>query len=131
MLYKVLADVIVVMHFGWILFLLTGFILIPAGFWWRRFFDLWLFRTIHLGGIIYASLLTIMGKFCPLTVWEYNLRQKYDPDLVYPGSFIISHIEKLVYPDVNPLIVQIPTVFIAVFTILVFIVRPPGITRKI
>jgi len=45
MLYKVLADLIVVLHFGWILFLLTGFILILAGFWWRRFFDLWLFRT--------------------------------------------------------------------------------------
>lgn len=130
MLYKILADVIVVLHFGWILFLLIGFILIPAGFWWRKFFDLWLFRTIHLGGIVYVGLLTIMGKFCPLTIWEYNLRQKYDADLVYPGSFIIYYMEKLVYPDVNPLVIQIPTVFIAVFTILVFIARPPGRIKK-
>ncbi len=125
MLYKILADIIVVMHFAWILFMLVGFIFTIAGFFWKRFFDRWLFRTVHLLGIIYVSLLVIMGKYCPLTILENTLRQKYDPELTYTGSFMIHYIERLVYPDINPLIIQIPTTFIAVFSILAFIIKPP------
>lgn len=125
MLYKILADLIVLVHFAWILFMLAGFILTLCGFFWKGFFDRWLFRTLHLFGIAYVSLLAIMGRYCPLTLWENTLRAKYDPSLVYPGSFMIHYAEKLVYPDINPLIIRIPTTFIAVFTVVVFIIRPP------
>ena len=131
MLYKILADLIVIMHFSWLLFMLTGFILTLCGFFWKGFFDRWLFRTLHLFGIAYVSLLALMGKYCPLTVWENVLRAKYDPSLIYAGSFIIHYVEKLVYPDIDPLIIRIPTTFIAVFTILVFIIRPPAKIKNI
>ena len=131
MLYKIFADIIVVMHFVWILFMLLGFILTLAGFWWRNFFDKWLFRTLHLCGIAYVGLLTVLRQYCPLTMLENTLRVKYNLDLTYPGSFIVHYIEKLVYPDINPLIILIPTVIIAVFTIIVFIVKPPAKIRKI
>lgn len=129
MAYKILADIIVVMHFAWILFMLTGFIFTVIGFFRKGFFERWLFRTLHLFGILYVSLLALMGKYCPLTIWENILRQKYDPNLTYGGSFIIHYIEKLVYPDINPLLIQIPTTFIAVFSILVYILRPPIRTK--
>lgn len=125
MLYKILADTIVVVHFAWILFMLWGFILTVRGFFKKEFFHRWLFRTLHLFGIAYVSLLAIMGKYCPLTLWENVLRAKYDPALTYPGSFMIHYFEKLVYPDVNSLIIRIPTTFIAIFTVIVFIIRPP------
>ena len=130
MLYKILADAIVVTHFAWILFMLVGFMLTLYGFFWKKFFDKWLIRTLHLFGIVYVSLLAIMGKYCPLTLWENVLRAKYDPSLTYPGSFMIYYAEKLVYPDINPLLIRIPTTFIAVFTILVFIIRPPQRIRN-
>jgi len=130
MLYKILADTIVVTHFAWILFMLTGFILTLRGFFRKGFFDRWLFRTLHLCGIAYVSLLALMGEYCPLTIWENSLRAKYDPGLTYSGSFIIHYVEKLVYPDVNPLMIQIPTTFIAVFTVIVFIFKPPGKIRE-
>lgn len=123
--YKILADTIVVIHFTWILFMLLGFIFTLRGFFYKEFFDRWLFRTLHLFGIIYVSLLAMMGKYCPLTIWENILRLKYDPNLTYTGSFIINYVEKLVYPDINPLVIRIPTTFIAVFTVVVFIFRPP------
>lgn len=127
MIYEVLADIIVVMHFAWILFILTGFILTITGFWWKKFFDKWLFRTIHLGCVLYLSILDIMGgKPCPLTIWENILRAKYDPNLTYPGSFIAHYIGKLVYPDINPSILLISYIFIYVFTIIIFIVKPPS-----
>lgn len=131
MLYKILADIIVVMHFAWILFMLWGFILTLRGFLQKEFFERWFFRTLHLCGIAYVSVLATMGKYCPLTVWENTLRQKYDPSLTYPGSFMIHYFEKFVYPDINPLFIQIPTTFIAVFTVAVFIIKPSKKIKRI
>ena len=131
MLYKILADLIVFFHFLWIIFNLIGFILTLAGFFWKRFFDRALFRLLHLFGIVYVSLLAILGKYCPLTILENSLRRKYNPFLVYPGSFIAHHLENLVYPDVNPLIVYIPTLFIALFTVIIFILKPPKRMKNI
>lgn len=125
MFYKILADIIVITHFAWLLFMLLGFILTLRGIFHKEFFDRWLFRTLHLLGIAYVSLLAIMGKYCPLTLWENVLRAKYDPSLTYPGSFMIHYAQELLYPDINPLIIRIPTTFIAVFTVIVFIIRPP------
>jgi len=131
MLYRIIADIIVIVHLVWILFMLVGFILTFCGFFWKGFFDRWLFRTLHLFGIVYVSLLAIMGKYCPLTLWENSLREKYDSTLTYPGSFMIHYVEKLVYPDINPLIIIIPTIFIAVFISAIFIIRPPKRISKI
>ncbi|MCK5014967.1 MAG: DUF2784 domain-containing protein [Candidatus Omnitrophica bacterium] len=130
MLYKVLADLIVAIHFVWILFMLIGAIFTLSGFFYKRFFDWWLFRTLHLCGIIYVGLLALLREYCPLTILEYTARAKFNPDLTYPGSFIVYYIEKLVYPDVNPSIILVSTTFIAVFTIVVFIFKPPTKIRR-
>ena len=71
------------------------------------------------------SILVILGQYCPLTLWENTLRAKYDPSLVYTGSCIIHYVQKLLYPDINPLIIRAVTTFIAIFSIVVFIVKPP------
>jgi hypothetical protein len=128
---KLLADLIVVVHFAWILFMLIGFVLTLLGFWWKRFFDKWLFRTLHLLGIVYVGLLAVLREYCPLTVLENALREKYDPYLTYPGSFIVHYLQRLVYPDIQPLMILIPTMIIAIFTILVFIFRPPRKIKRI
>lgn len=122
---KILADLVVLVHFFWILFMLAGFILTLSGFFWKRFFAMRLFRILHLFGIIYVTLLAILGEYCPLTILENNLRAKYNSSLTYPGSFIAHYLERVVYPDVNPLIIIIPTIFIVLFTIVIFILRPP------
>jgi len=126
MLYKIFADAIIVVHFLFVLFMLLGFLLtVYAIFFRHRFFDWWLFRSLHLLGIFYVASLSILGKYCPLTLLENQLMSRYESSSVYSGSFIIHYLEKLVYPDVNPLTIQIPTIFIAIFTIVAFIVKPP------
>ncbi len=130
MIFKISADLIVLMHFFWISFMLTGFVLTLCGFFWKRFFDLWLLRSVHLLGITYVGLLAVLGKYCPLTILENSLRKRYNPELAYPGSFIVYHIEKLVYPDINPLLILIPTVLIVVFTIVMFIIKLPVKIRE-
>jgi len=132
MSYKIFADAIIVVHFLFILFMLLGFLLTAYALVFRqKFFDWWLFRSLHLLGIFYVSSLSILGKYCPLTILENELRLRYEASSVYSGSFIGHYLERLVYPDVNPLIIQIPTVFLAIFTIVVFIIKPPGKIKSI
>lgn len=126
MIYKILADVIVIIHFLWILFMLLGFLLILYSILSRnkKFLFLRLFRVAHLCGIFYVALLTILDKYCPLALLEIYLREKAGYR-IYKGSFIIHYIKKLVYPDVEPQVIIIPTIGIAVFTIISFIIYPP------
>jgi len=132
MSYKILADAIIVVHFLFILFMLLGFLLTVYALCFRqKFFEWWLFRSLHLLGIFYVSSLSILGKYCPLTILENELRLRYEVSSVYSGSFIVHYLEKLIYPDVNPLLIQIPTVFLAIFTIVVFIIKPPGKMKSI
>jgi len=131
MKYKIFADVIVVFHFLWILFIVSGFCVTLYGVIFdRKYLDMLMFRVIHLCGIFYVGLLTVLGKWCPVTILEYNIRQKYDSSLFYSGSFMVDWIERIVYPDVHPMLIQIPTVIIAVSTVVIFLTLPPRIKKR-
>lgn len=125
MFYKLTADIIVVLHFIWIIFMLMGFFLTIYGFYRKKFFDWWLFRTLHLLGILFVGMLTALRRFCPLTILENLSRVKYDPESTYPGSFIVHYIERLVYPDVNQTLLRIGTVLVAAFILVTYVVIPP------
>ncbi len=131
MLYKIIADIIVLLHFIWIIFMLFGFFLTIYGFFWKKFFDWWLFRTLHLLGILFVGILTILRRFCPLTILENISRIKYDPESTYPGSFIVYYIENLVYPDVNQTLLRISTILVALFILAVYIIKPPAKIKKL
>ena len=137
-----LADLVVLIHFVWILFILWGFILTvyssicvyvlrTARDRCKAFFDRWIFRTVHLGGIVYVAVLTVLGKYCPLTIMENELRKQYNREMTYSGSFIVHYIERIVYPEVSSLLLIIPTIIIAVFTVFMFIGRPPARIKRI
>ncbi len=126
MFYRILADILLVVHLAWIAFMLWGFVLTVRAFWKPAFFDRWLFRSLHLAGILFVGIWELIGRYCPLTVWEYDLRRLHDPSTDYPGSFIIGWIERLVYPNVDPLVVTVPTIGIALFTLVMFVVKPPS-----
>ena len=126
MVYKLLAEIILVVHFLWILFMLYGFGYNVVGLLFNKklLSNFWL-RTIHLLGILYVASLAVLGKYCPLTILEAKLRQKFDPTFSQPNSFIIYHLEKIVYPNIDPIVIIVPTVVIALFSFLVYIIVPP------
>ena len=97
---------------------------------WHKFFDRWILRTLHFLGIVFVAILTLLDKYCPLTIVENLFRRRYDPATDYPGSFIVHYIEKIVYPDIDPILIVAPTLFVAAFTIAVFIIRPPRILSR-
>lgn len=70
-----LADLILVVHFAFVLFVVAGVpaIWIGAACGWRWVRD-WRFRIAHLAAICFVALESLGGMACPLTVWEDALR---------------------------------------------------------
>ena len=93
MLYKILADIVVLIHFLWILFLIFGAFLGVGNK---------AIKIIHISGLVFAFVIQIFGWYCPLTDLEVWLRSKHDPSLAYAGSFIIHYVEGLIYIEISP-----------------------------
>jgi Protein of Unknown function (DUF2784) len=73
--YRILADVIVLLHFAYVGFVVFGLIAIVIGLamrkgWARNFW----FRTVHLTMILIVVAEAWAGITCPLTTWENQLR---------------------------------------------------------
>jgi hypothetical protein len=112
MLYKIFADIVVLIHFLWIVFLFLGAV--------------WgvknkVIRVIHLSGLFFAILIQVFGWYCPLTHLEFWLRSKHDPALVYVGSFIVHYAEKVVYLELSQATIFIFTIFLCVFNAWVYL----------
>ena len=72
-----LADLIVVLHLGYVLFVIVGLVLIWLGValrwgWVRRP----AFRVPHLVCTLIVPVEALIGYVCPLTTWEHELRRR-------------------------------------------------------
>ena len=111
---QLLADVILVVHFGFVLFVLLGFfaILIGRFIHWDWIYHR-LFRLLHLAAIGIVVLQAWLGRLCPLTLWENALRQRAGQS-VYEASFVQHWVQRLLYYDAEPWVfVVLYTVFAA------------------
>ena len=89
--YRLLADLSILFHFIWILFLIFGIIFALKRSRWA-----WL----HLGGILFSLFINLLGMYCPLTYLENYFRRLQGEVAAYTGSFIVRYIELIIYPDV-------------------------------
>ena len=94
MTYKILADLTVVLHLAWIVFLFIG------AYWGVRHH--WV-KVLHLFALGFAFLIQILDWYCPLTHLEAFLRSRHNPSTSYAGYFIIQYLEQVVYLQVPPL----------------------------
>jgi hypothetical protein len=101
--YKILADIVVVVHFFWILFLIFG------AFWGIRHKAA---KIVHIAGLAFAVILNVFDWYCPFTHLEVWLRARHDPALSYTGSFIIHYVEKVVYIELSGNIIFLLTIFL-------------------
>jgi hypothetical protein len=91
-----LADVVLVVHFAFVLFVVAGLalVLVGAAAGWR-----WVrnpvFRYAHLAAIVFVAAEGLVGVACPLTVWEHWLRSG-SPD---GPSFVGRWVSRLLYYD--------------------------------
>jgi len=116
-----LADLILLLHFSYVAFVVVGFVVIWIGFVCRwEFVRNRTFRLLHLlaMGIVLAE--ALLGITCPLTVWENQLRGG-----AYEGSFMQHWVSRLMFHDWSKTTFTILYVAIFILIVATFIVVPP------
>jgi hypothetical protein len=93
--YPVLADSILLLHFGFVTFVVGGLALtwIGAAAGWRWVRNFW-FRVAHIVAIVFVASEALLGIWCPLTVWEDALRGVHEDK-----SFIARWIHRVMFYD--------------------------------
>jgi len=82
------ADVVVLVHLAFILFVAAGGLLVLR---WPRL------AWMHVPAIIWGALIEFAGWICPLTPLENRLRAAAG-EAAYSGGFIDRYIMPIVYP---------------------------------
>jgi polyferredoxin len=95
--YQLLADVVLILHFAIVVFVVGGLVLTIVGNLnaWRWVNALW-FRLAHLAAIGIVVVQAWLGATCPLTSLEMWLRANAR-ETTYSGSFIEHWLQRLVY----------------------------------
>ncbi len=89
MLWRLLADLVVVLHLGFVLFVVLGGFLVfrhPRAAWF------------HLPAALWGAGIEIGGWICPLTPLENHLR-RLGGGAGYSGGFIAHYLVPILYPD--------------------------------
>jgi len=90
MLHRALADLVVVTHFAFIVFVVLGGLLALR---WR------LMPLAHLPAALWGVYIELSGGICPLTPLENTLRQGAGSS-GYAGGFVEHYLVPIVYPAV-------------------------------
>ena len=97
--YQLLADTVLALHIGIVLFVVGGLVAILAGQVWRwRWVDRLWFRLAHLGAIGFVVLESWFGIVCPLTTLEMFLRGRTQ-GATYDGGFVEHWLQRVLYFD--------------------------------
>jgi hypothetical protein len=89
MLARIASDGVLVVHAGFIAFVLLGGVLV-----WRTPVLAWL----HLPAIAWATFVEATGRICPLTHLENHLRNAAG-DAGYGVDFVSHYLLRIVYPE--------------------------------
>ena len=88
MCYWLAANLLLVLHLGFVCFVVLGGILVLK---WRRVV------VLHLPAVLWGALIEYQGWICPLTPLEQRLRQAAGQD-GFAGGFIEHYLVLLLYP---------------------------------
>ena len=88
MFYWIAANLLVLLHLGFVLFVVLGGLLVAR---WR-----WLV-WLHLPAAFWGVLVEYQGWICPLTPWEQRLRVAGGQS-GYSGGFIEHYLLPVLYP---------------------------------
>lgn len=89
MIYRLLADATLLVHFAYVLFVVLGGLLLFRWPGWA-----WL----HVPAVIWAVLIELIGWTCPLTPLENHFR-RLGGEAGYRGGFVAHYLLPLLYPS--------------------------------
>ncbi len=88
MIYRLLADLIVVIHLAFVLFVVSGGLFVA----WRR-----RVAWLHLPAVAWGAWIEFSGWICPLTPLENWLRSRGGA-AAYRGDFVAHYLLPVLYP---------------------------------
>jgi hypothetical protein len=89
MIYRLLADLVLILHAGFVVFVMLGAFLVLR---WPRV------AWVHVPVALWGAGIEFLGGICPLTPLENHLR-RLGGELGYPGGFIDHYVTSMLYPD--------------------------------
>ena len=89
MVYRLLADAVLVVHLAFIVFVVLGGIAVLR---WPRV------AWVHLPAVAWGAWIEFSGSVCPLTPLEIGLRDR-SGGVSYQGGFIEHYVTALIYPE--------------------------------
>ncbi len=127
MAHRIVADLVLVLHVAFIVFVLAGGLLALR---WR-----WA-PAVHLPAALWGVFIEVSGGVCPLTPLENSLRQSAGAD-GHPGGFVEHYLLPAFYPSaLTPRFQLALAVLVIVVNALVYAVvwrrreLPPNPTRR-
>ena len=103
--YALFADMIAVIHFGYVAVVVFGLLIFLLGGLrgWRFVRNFWL-RFIHLMMISVVIFLSLIGEPCPLTVWEHDFRIAAGQPNVCDRAFVARLVHQLIFFEFPPIV---------------------------
>ncbi len=89
MVYRLLADLVVIVHFAFIVFIAVGGLLVWR---WPRLV------CLHAPALVWGVAIITIGFTCPLTPLEKHF-QRLAGERGYAGGFVDHYIENVIYPQ--------------------------------
>ena len=123
---SLLADFVVVIHLGYVTFVVLGLVLIVAGslFKWSWVRNSW-FRLIHLGMIGVVVVESLLSITSPLTTLESYLRSR-SGQTSQSGSFMDRLAHDLLFFELTPEFFKIAYCLFGAIVLETFLVVPPN-----
>lgn len=128
--YQLSADLVILAHVGYVLFVLLGqlAILLGAVLRWEWIRNFW-FRATHFAMIAVVVFEALLGIVCPLTEWEQQLRAA-GGGTVQEGSFIGRLMHNLLFVEVSPTVLTVCYVLFGLLVLICLAWVPPRRPRK-
>jgi Protein of Unknown function (DUF2784) len=129
-LYIVLADLVVVLHVGYVAFVILGELAVLLGILFK--WD-WVrnrtFRLLHLAAIGVVVFESWSGIVCPLTTWENWLREQAGQS-VEQGDFIARWVHQILFYRADPGVFTWIYSAFGALVVLTLILAPPRLRTR-
>ncbi len=110
--YRLLADLLVLFHAGFVLFVVLGGLLVLR---WPRL------AWVHLPAAAWGAWVEFSSTVCPLTPLENHLRQ-LGGEAGYSGGFIAHYLLPVLYPaGLNPWVQVVLGVFVVLLNVAAYL----------
>jgi hypothetical protein len=123
--YRLAADVVVVVHVGYVFFVVLGQLAIWLGLAlrWRWIYNSW-FRWVHLVMMAIVGLEAVFNITCPLTRAESVLRG-WGSEVAAEDSFVGRLLHNLIFVDLPSAVLSALHITFALLVVATFVLAPP------